>query len=77
MVYAGLVSLDIFSFFFGTSCSRRGVSLTPGFCYVCVCVDLAHLVFCEREREQVRENVEWVNLCGVCLCLYVSKIVAK
>jgi hypothetical protein len=59
----------------------------PG--YVCVCVGLAHFVWlCVRvhrlgsfyflwEREQVCENVEWVNLCGVCLCLYASKIVGK
>ena len=29
------------------------------------------------EREQVCEMLKWVNLCGVCLCLYVSKVVGK
>ena len=44
---------------------------------MCVCVGLAHLVFSGKEREQVCENVEWVKLFCVCLCLYVSKLVGK
>jgi len=43
---------DIFSLFFGTSCSRRGVVLPPGFCYVCV--GLVHLVFYGRENKCVK-----------------------
>ena len=31
-----------------------GVGLPPGFCYVCVCVGLAHLVFCGRENKCVK-----------------------
>jgi len=33
----GIGKSDI-SLFFGTFCSRRGVGLSPGFCYVCVSV---------------------------------------
>ena len=35
---------DIICLFFGTSCSRPGDGLPPGFCYVFVCVGLEHLV---------------------------------
>jgi hypothetical protein len=30
------------------------VGLPPGFCYVCVCVGLAHLVFYGRENKHVK-----------------------
>jgi len=32
----GIGQSDTFSLFFGTSCSRQGVCLPPGFYYVCV-----------------------------------------
>jgi len=57
--FAGLVSLTstpcpfLFSLFFGTFCSRRGVGLPPGFCYVCV-RSLGAFGFL-WEREQVCE----------------------
>ena len=31
-----------------------GVGLPPGFCYVCVCVGLAHLVFYGRQNKCVK-----------------------
>jgi len=31
-----------------------GFGLPPGFFYVCVCLDLAHLLFCGRENKCVK-----------------------
>ena len=39
-----IFSLSFFSLCFETFCSRRGVGLPQGFCYVWLCVGLANLV---------------------------------
>ena len=52
------------SLFFGTSCSRRGVCLPPGFYHVCV--GLVHLVFYGRENKCV--ECRKGRFCIVCLC---------
>jgi hypothetical protein len=46
-----------------TPCSRREVCLPPGFCYVCVCVGLAHLVFCGRENKCVKCRIYYYLWC--------------
>jgi hypothetical protein len=60
---------------FGTFCSRRGgggLVCPQGFA---MCA-WAHLVFCGRKNKRVKCG-NGVNLCGVCVCLYVSKVVGK
>jgi len=52
---AGLVSLTSSPYSSQLFVLGGGFSLPPRFCYVCVCVGLAHLVFCGREKKTVCE----------------------
>ena len=44
---------------------------------MCVCVCRLGAYGFVWETEQVCEMKKWVKLCGVCLCLDVSKVVGK
>ena len=52
VVFAGLVSLT--SSYSSELLVPGGGCLYPGFCYVCVCVGLAHLVFYGRDNKCVK-----------------------
>jgi len=49
VVFTGLVSLISSSYSSQLFVLGGGVDLPPGFCYVCVCVGMAHLVFTGHE----------------------------
>jgi len=53
VVFAGLVSL-VSSPYSSELFFLGGVGLPPGFCCVCTCVGLAHLVFYGRENKCVK-----------------------
>ena len=54
MVFVGLVSLTSSPYSSELLVLGWGVGLSPGFCYECVCVGLAHLVFYGREKKCVK-----------------------
>jgi len=54
LVYAGLVSLTSSPYSSELFVLGVGVGVPPGFCYVCVCVGLAHLVFYGRQNMCVK-----------------------
>jgi len=54
VVFVGLVSLTSSPYSSELLVLCRGVGLSPGFCYECVCVGFVHLVFYGRENNCVK-----------------------